>query len=40
MGPAGFEPAACGLADNGFIPIRLHFDVKTEELNSAIHSVR
>ena len=26
VGPVGIEPAACDLADNGFIPARLHIN--------------
>jgi len=28
VGPAGIEPAACGLADNGFIPARYQTSTK------------
>jgi len=39
-GPRG-EPAACGLADNGFIPTRIHIGICiTKEISGVYNSVR
>jgi hypothetical protein len=36
MGPAGFEPAACGLADKGVNPARLYFELEKFQLLSMV----
>jgi hypothetical protein len=34
----GFEPAACGLADNGVIPVRLQFNTKKIPRNEGYYT--